>query len=339
MQRALPIGALVLALAATSLAADPARWRALGWKTDFSQTRVPLTEILSGGPPRDGIPPIDRPMFRPAREVTDLAERDPVLVYPLDANARAYPLRVLTWHEIVNDTVADLPVAVTYCPLCNAGIVFDRRVEGRVLDFGTTGLLRKSDLVMWDRQTESWWQQFSGEAIVGKYAGTTLRMLPSRLMAYGEFAGAWPSGLVLTPANPQLRAYGKNPYVGYDGRASPYELFSGELPRGVPAMARVVVARTPAGPVAVALALLAERGRLEHGGVIFTWRAGQASALDGADIATSRDVGSARVTAASGAALVYDVTFAFVLNAFVKDVTVLTKAGPVNLASGAPAAR
>jgi hypothetical protein len=323
-------------LAAQVAAADPATWRSQGWKTDFSKARVPLTEIMSGGPPRDGIPPIDRPQFKPAAEVKDIGKREPVIVFPLDENARAYPLRVLMWHEIVNDTVAGRPVTVTYCPLCNASLVFDRRVAGRILDFGTTGLLRNSDLVMWDRQTESWWQQFSGEAIVGNYVGTSLKLLPSRMLSYGEFVARWPHGQVLVPENQNLRPYGRNPYVKYDESLTPF-LFRGELPKGLPAMARVVVARTDQGPVAVSLALLSRRGKIVHAGINFAWRPGQASALGNTEINKGKDVGTVEVTAKDGSALVYDFTFAFVLNAFVKDAVVLTDKGQIRLSTGAAA--
>jgi len=323
---------LATTLTATAVPASPSQWRAQGWKTDFSRSAVPFGEILSGGPPRDGIPPIDRPKFVPVREVKDIGEREPVIEFPLDDNARAYPLRVLMWHEIVNDTVAGRPVAVTYCPLCNAAMVFDRRVDGRTLDFGTTGLLRHSDLVMWDRQTESWWQQFTGEAIVGQYVGSTLKLIPSRVVPYGEFVARRPDGMVLVPNNPDLRHYGRNPYVNYDEGLAP-ALFWGELPKGLPAMARVVVARVANGPVAVSLALLAKRGQIDHQGIAFAWRAGQASALGSAEIAKGKDVGAVEVTK-DGAALVHDVTFAFVLNAFVKGAVVLTEKGLVDLATG-----
>jgi len=334
MKPVLAIACLLAVAVGTSAAANPALWRLAGWKTDFNKHTVPLDEILPGGPPRDGIPPIDRPLFKPANDVTGIAAREPVIVYPLDADARAYPLRILTWHEIVNDEIAGKPVAVTYCPLCNASLVFDRRVGDRVLDFGTSGLLRKSDLVMWDRQTESWWQQFSGEGIVGHFAGTKLKLLPSRVMAYGDFIKQWPHNPVLVPRNPALRPYGRNPYVGYDKRTAPLGFFQGELPKGLPVMAHVVIARTPKGPVAVSLALLAERNRIENDGVIFTWRPGQASALGSGEIAQSHDIGNVAVTDTAGAPLVHDIAFAFVFNAFVKNATVLTGKGRVNLANG-----
>ena len=129
---------------------------ARGWETDFSRHTVPYGEILSGGPPRDGIPPIDDPRFTTPEDASKwLGDQEPVIAFELNDDARAYPLQILTWHEIVNDVVGGVPVSATFCPLCNAAIVFDRRLDGVVYDFGTSGKLRKSDLIMWDRQTES----------------------------------------------------------------------------------------------------------------------------------------------------------------------------------------
>ena len=120
------------------------------------------------------------------------------------------------------------PVTITYCPLCNSAIVFDRRVPPHVLDFGTTGKLRNSDLVMYDRQTESWWQQFTGEAIVGTLAGAELKLVPARLESFAQFKTRHPAGKVLIPNDPGLRDYGRNPYVGYDMAAAPF-LYRGGL--------------------------------------------------------------------------------------------------------------
>lgn len=192
-----------------SASASPAltapEWRAEWPRTDFTQRTIDLSEIRSGGPPKDGIPAIDNPQFRPVGEVSELAASEPVITLSVQNDARAYPLRVLTWHEIVNDTVGGLPAAVTYCPLCNAAIAFERRIEGRVLDFGTTGKLRHSDLVMYDRQTESWWQQYTGTAIVGQLAGLELKMLPVRVEAFERFVRQHPEGRVLVPTDPSLR--------------------------------------------------------------------------------------------------------------------------------------
>ena len=142
--------------------------------TDFTIHSVDYDEIISGGPPPDGIPAIDNPVFESVNEADMwLGEDWPVMLFELNDDARAYPLAVLIHHEIVNDVVDGRPVALTFCPLCNATIAFDRAFpDGTLLDFGTTGNLRNSDLVMYDRQTKSWWQQFAGEAIVGELTGT-----------------------------------------------------------------------------------------------------------------------------------------------------------------------
>jgi hypothetical protein len=144
------------------------------------------------------------------------------------------------FHEIVNDTVGGLPVAVTFCPLCNASIVFDRRVAGAVLDFGTTGKLRKSDLVMYDRQSESWWQQFTGKGIVGRYAGATLTQLPSTIAAFEDFRKGYPQGQVLSRQTGFNRPYGRNPYRGYDRIGDTPFLFRDPVDPRLPAMERVL---------------------------------------------------------------------------------------------------
>jgi hypothetical protein len=123
-----------------------------GWKTDFSKSTVPLSEFQSGGPGRDGIPPIDDP--KPTSQVEAeawLEDREPVLAVEVGDQVRAYPIQILIWHEIANDQLGNRPIAVTFCPLCNSSVVFDRRLEERTLTFGTTGNLRRSDLVLWDR--------------------------------------------------------------------------------------------------------------------------------------------------------------------------------------------
>ena len=210
-------------------------------KTDFKRTSIDLDEILSGGPPKDGIPAIDDPKFVSFKEADRwLADSEPVISLEINGAARAYPIQILTYHEIVNDELGGIPVSITFCPLCNAAIVFERRVAGRVLDFGTTGMLRKSDLVMYDRQTESWWQQFLGEAIVGELTGTRLSILPSQMIAYGDFKRAFSSGEVQSRQTGYRRPYGSNPYQGYDRIDNvPFLLDESSDPR-LPAMERVV---------------------------------------------------------------------------------------------------
>lgn len=302
--------------------ADPATWSREGWQTDFTKSSVDFAEIISGGPPRDGIPSIDDPIFVGASEVEDIDDREPVILFPLEGESRAYPLRVLTWHEIVNDTVDGVPVAVTYCPLCNAAIVFDRRVGGRTLEFGTSGKLRNSDLVMYDRQTQSWWQQFSGEAIVGEMTGTKLALLPSRIVSFASFRAEHPDGDVLVPNDASLRDYGRNPYVSYDTAGAPF-LYRGDLPDNIPAMAHVVVVRTDGDPIIVTLERIREGG-FEQDGYRITYEGGVASALDSELIAKGRELAAVRVTK-DGVDVVHDVTFAFVAHAFHPDVPILDR--------------
>ena len=134
----------------------------------------------------------------------DLAPTEPVIGVIINGKARAYPLRILTWHEIVNDVLAGVPITVTYCLLCNSAIVFDRRIDGVVLDFGATGKLRNSDMVMYDRQTESWWQQFLGEGIVGAMTGKKLKTIPARLELFKKYPARTSEGEVLIPADPNM---------------------------------------------------------------------------------------------------------------------------------------
>ena len=312
------IVALTLAVAAGGAALAFPEYRRAEWpNTDFSKSSVSLGEIMSGGPPRDGIPPIDDPLFLPVAEASGLADTEPVVGLVIGGEARAYPLSVLIWHEIANDTVGGVPVAVTFCPLCNAAMVFDRRVEGRVLDFGTTGMLRNSDLVMYDRQTESWWQQFLGEAIVGELTGTVLKVLPSRLESWANFRQRAPQGQVLVPNNPKMRAYGRNPYAGYDAGSRPF-LYDGAVPEGVAPLARVVSLEDRSR--AWSLDLIKARGEIAlEDGTLISWSPGQNSALGDAVIADGADVGNIlvqRKTADGIQDVAYFVDFAFAFHAF-----------------------
>jgi len=214
----------------------------LQWSdTDFSRRSVDLNEILSGGPPKDGIPAIDQPRFVSTTAAAAwLDPREPVITVVIDGQARAYPLQILMFHEIVNDEFNGRPISITFCPLCNASIVFDRRLDGRLLDFGTTGLLRKSDLVMYDRQTESWWQQFTGRAIVGELDGATLNRVDAQIVAFDEFRTGFPDGEVLSRETGYNRQYGRNPYRGYDNINSSPFLFDDPTDPRLPAMERVL---------------------------------------------------------------------------------------------------
>jgi hypothetical protein len=211
-----------------------------GWRTDFARHTVALSTIASGGPGRDGLPPLDHPRFvSTAAAAHFLSGREPVIVIAIAGAARAYPLQILIWHEIVNDEVAGEPVAVTYCPLCNTAIVYTRRVGRGLLTFGTTGNLRNSDLVMWDRQTQSWWQQYNGQAIVGTLSGAQLTALPSATISFADFRGRYPQGTVLSRDTGFDRPYGKNPYVGYDAPEQQPFLYSGRVDPRLPPVERV----------------------------------------------------------------------------------------------------
>lgn len=271
-----------------------------GWKTDFSRHGVPLSEISSGGPPRDGIPPLDHPAFvSPGSAQAWLKAREPVIALEINGEDRAYPLEILIWHEIVNDRVADTPVTVTFCPLCDTAIAFDRRVDGRVLDFGTTGNLRKSDLVMWDRQTESWWQQATGTAIVGSLTGAVLSVFPASIVSFDTFRQAYPDGKVLSRDTGFTRNYGENPYIGYDDVNQRPFLFSGPIDGRLPPKEKVVTVLLGGDQVAYPYSLLRRKGAVMDsvGGVevaVF-YQPGSASALGGASIPDSPDGGATGV--------------------------------------------
>ncbi len=309
------LGAATLALALTGLpgaAADvqpdpgykeqlaQARFPAYGWKTDFSRHTVPFSEIMSGGVPRDGIPPIDNPRFTTIEAAGAwLDEQEPVIALVLGDQARAYPLQIMTWHEIVNDVVAGVPVTVTFCPLCNSAVAFERRLDGKVYDFGVSGNLRNSDLIMWDRQTESWWQQFTGEAIVGALAGRRLKFVPATIVAWADFKAAHPQGSVLSRDTGHARSYGQNPYVGYDRADTPPFLFDGR-PDGRLLPKERVVAVTVGGADAAFPFSALKQERVVHYSLngqdlVVLYRPGARSALGERYIASAEDVGAAVV--------------------------------------------
>jgi hypothetical protein len=311
------LGGLAVTVAAAMFAgmvsADPNFWKHEWPDTDFGKHSVKnWVEILSGGPPKDGIPAISDPQFVRAHKETRINDREPVVTVEMAGELlRAYPIRYLTWHEIVNDTVGTTPIAVTFCPLCNSAMTFDRFVDGQVLSFGVSGKLRNSDMVMFDRETQSWWQQAIGTGIVGEMTGVKLQALPTWMESWAQFKARHPDSLVMAEP-PFNRDYGRNPYVGYDSSARPF-LYSGENPpHGVPPLVRVVRVGDRAWP----LTRLAAAGAVTEAGVTISWQDGQASALDGANIGKSKDVGSIRVKDAAGKDVPHDVMFAFAFNAF-----------------------
>ncbi len=267
--------------------------------TDFCQRSVEFNEIVRGGPPPDGIPPIDNPQFESIEAASEwLQPQSPVIALELDGEARAYPLAIMTRHEIVNDEIAGQPVAVTFCPLCNSAIVFDRTVDGQTLRMGVSGYLRNSDLIMWDNQTQSWWQQFTGEAIVGRFTGTTLDVLSSQVVGFSAFVEQFPDGVVLTrdSSGYSSSSYGTNPYRGYDSTDDPF-LFQGDVDNRLFATERVLAGTIQGEAMAYPFPALSEafviNDTIGDRNVVAFWQPGKVSALDQSNIDASRDVGMA----------------------------------------------
>ena len=273
--------------------------------TDFTKHTIPFDEVTRVLP-KGRIPAIDEPAFIDV-DAADawLDDAEPVLAVEIDGEARAYPVQILMWHEIVNDEVAGVPIAVTYCPLCNTGIVFESTVElktdnggTRVLDFGTTGWLRFSNLIMYDRETETWWQQASGEAIAGTLTGEELTFWPSSMIAWSDFKSEHPGGEVLSRETGHDRDYGLNPYVGYDNPESEPFLYDGpETPGELPQIARVLGVELGGEAVAFPYDVLQEvrvaNDSVGGDPVAVFWQPGTASALDSGSVAEGDDVGAA----------------------------------------------
>ncbi len=211
--------------------------------------------------------------------------------------ARAYPVRILVWHEIVNDRLGGRPIAVTYCPLCNSSLVFDRRVAGRELTFGTTGNLRRSNLVMWDRQTESWWQQLGGKAIVGELTGRRLRALPAQTLSWAQFKRRYPRGDVLSRDTGAERDYDRNPYLGYDEADLAPHLLEREADPRLPPKERVVALLAAEPPVVVPFSRLRSEPVVEltagRTPAVVLYDPRVASAIDADAIGDSKQVGTA----------------------------------------------
>ena len=270
-----------------------------GWKTDFSRHTVPFREI-SSNIRRDGIPSVDDPKYATFGEADGwLADVEPVIALDINGQARAYPLQIMTYHEIVNDVVGGVPVAATFCPLCNSALVFDRRLGDKLFTFGVSGNLRNSDLIMWDRQTETWWQQLTGEAIVGELAGNQLTYITATITSWGDFKAAFPEGDVLSRETGFSRPYGSNPYVGYDRADNPPFLFNGELDGRLLPKDHVVATTVGDTDVAFPFRVLEVERAVNYssGGqdIVVFFQPGTTSALGSSLIVNSRDIGSTGV--------------------------------------------
>jgi hypothetical protein len=185
------------------------------FKLTQADSDVPFDSLMQACPARDCIPSIDQPAYVATNKVGYLRDDDLVMTLTHNGITRAYPTRILDHHEIVNDMFGSDPVAITYCPLCGSGLAFDRRQDGQVLDFGVSSLLHNSDLVMYDRQTESLWQQITGEAFAGKSRGSELKSLPMSMVTWGDWRQQYPDAEVLTVDDVQSDLYQKDAYGDY----------------------------------------------------------------------------------------------------------------------------
>lgn len=270
------------------------------WPTDWSRSSIDLGELQLGIPaldPRDAIPPLDDPVFETVAQAGEwLDDRAPGVLALAGGRARFYPLGILHRHEIVNDRIGGVPAAVTYCPLCNTALVFDRRLDGAEIRLGVSGLLRHSDLVMWDDRTVSLWQQATGEGIVGDYQGVSLVRLPSAIVSFGDFARSHPDGQSLSRATGYGSGYETNPYVGYSSQPRPYGFFTGEPDPRFPALERVVGVSAGGEERAYPFSVISRAGAVNDavGGepVAVFWGGETADALDRGSIADSRTVGT-----------------------------------------------
>lgn len=267
----------------------------------FSEPLVDVNEIVSGGPPPDGIPPIDDPQFVTVAEADAwLNDAEPVLVVDVEGDVRAYPIQILIWHEIVNDTVGGVPLSVTYCPLCNSAVTFERTVRGVETTFGTSGSLYFANLVMYDRATESLWNQIDGRAVVGVLTGEILTQFPSTMVAWSDFKTARPDAMVLDRNRTgATRNYGTNPYTGLDDPDGQPFLFRGDVDVRAKAMQRVVALELDGEAAAWTEDVLSDEsgtavteGEIAGQQLVILWKQGQASALESSDVAGGREVGT-----------------------------------------------
>jgi hypothetical protein len=270
---------------------------------EFPASLIDPGEIISGGPPPDGIPPIDNPVFMDVVDALTVFEpSEAVVALEVNGEARAYPVQILIWHEIVNDNVGGIPVSVTYCPLCNSAVTYRREIRGVETTFGTSGRLFASALVMYDRATETMWTHFDGRAVVGLLAGEQLEAIASPLLSWKEFSETYPTGQVLDPeATGFNRAYGRNPYFGYDDAETEPFLFRGITDPRAASKDRVVGVELDGNAVAFFLDSIsggdatATAYELAGTDLVVLWKAGQATALEADGIEAGRDVGSVGV--------------------------------------------
>lgn len=270
-----------------------------GFKTDTSKAIIDLKELKGGGPPKDGIPAIIRPKFIKPEHASWLAANEPVIAVVIDGQAKAYPLQILVWHELVNDNIAQTPLVVSFCPLCYSAVAYNRKIGDREYTFGVSGMLRNSNLVMYDHQTETLWQQITGQAIVGSLVGRQLEPIPAQIIAFRQFTETYKNGLVLSRSTSYQRNYGRNPYLGYDDVSSRPFMYSGPHDNRLPPMEKVVTVSIGKQAIAYPYSITTEHkvinDQLGETPLVVFHGPGAVSALDEPDLAGSRHVGSTGV--------------------------------------------
>jgi hypothetical protein len=277
------------------------------WKTDTLKKTVPLSEFKVAVP-KGAFPVLNHPTFLGAHQGQQVYfKHEPVISVTVNGQTKAYPLNVLTVHEIANDTLGGVPILVTYCPLCNASVVYDRRLlhqgQERLLGFEVSGMLRQSDMVMFDRQTETWWQQLTGDGLVGELAGAELTVIPSLVISVEEFFQRFPKGQILSRETGIAGAdkrYGLNPYAGYDEpQGSPYEAFfdKDKVDKRLPPMERVVDVESKGKRKVYPFSAIAQKGVINDTfngkNIVVFYKSGTVSVLDEKEIRKSRNIGSA----------------------------------------------
>ncbi len=302
---------LIIFLAALQLSAQIQNPRDVvyDWNTDTTNYTIDLSELILVAP-KGLFPIIDYPKFIGKEEgLSTYFEHEPVISVEIKGMAKAYPLNMLTFHEMANDTLAGIPILPTYCPLCNSGVVFNRSLNFKgkeyLLEFEVSGFLRNSNMVMFDRETETWWQQLMGEAIVGKLAGAELNIIPSLIISVAEFFERFPNGKILskqTGYEETMERYGHNPYYHYDSISkNPYSRFFDKEnvdPR-LPAMERIVDIQDDGKYKVYPFTTVAEKGvindQFRSKNIVVFYLSGTVSNMDDRDISKSKDVGSVTV--------------------------------------------
>lgn len=278
----------------------------------FPDPLIDSDAVRSGGPPPDGIPPIDSPNYDNVGDIDFLEPTEPILLLEVNGDVRGFPIQIMTWHEIVNDTIGGVPVTVSFCPLCNSAVAFERQIDDIEFDFGTSGSLFNSSLVMYDRQTETLWTHFDGRAVIGALTGIELAKIPVQTVSWDDFRTTFPDALVLNRDTGFNRRYGANPYVGYDEAGDRPFLFDGAIDGRLAPKERVVAIRGVEDTVIVPTFVLLEKGAvaLEVDGrsAVALFDAGTSSALDESEISDGRDVGATGVFARTVGDVTVDLT-------------------------------